>query len=119
MTYVRQSLTKRLSILIVFIATIIFVAAIGYMFFESRQAVREEAISRATETLDNTVLRVNSLLDRVVIATENFEWLPARHLDKPDSMFTYSARILKCNPDLNGCSIAFEPDFFKSKGRYF
>ncbi|WP_033147544.1 SpoIIE family protein phosphatase [Prevotella sp. P6B1] len=119
MTYVRQSITKRLSILIVFIATIIFVAAIGYMFFESRQAVREEAISRATETLDNTVLRVNGLLDRVVIATENFEWLPVRHLDKPDSMFTYSARILRCNPDLNGCSIAFEPDFFKSKGRYF
>ena len=117
--YIRHSLSRRLSLLIVLIATIIFVAALGFMFVESRKAVREEAISSATETLDNTVLRVNSLLDRVVIATDNFEWLPARHLNTPDSMFTYSARILRCNPDLNGCSISFEPDLFKDKGRYF
>jgi sigma-B regulation protein RsbU (phosphoserine phosphatase) len=117
--YIRHSLSKRLSLLIVLIATIIFVAALGFMFVESRKAVRQEAISSATETLDNTVLRVNSLLDRVVIATDNFEWLPARHLNTPDSMFAYSARILECNPDLNGCSISFEPDLFKEKGRYF
>ena len=118
-SYIRHSLSKRLSLLIVLIATIIFVAALGFMFVESRKAVRQEAISSATETLDNTVLRVNSLLDRVVIATDNFEWLPARHLNTPDSMFVYSERILKCNPDLNGCSISFEPDLFKEKGRYF
>ena len=118
-SYIRRSLSRRLSLLIVLIATIIFVAALGFMFVESRKAVREEAISSATETLDNTVLRVNSLLDRVVLATDNFEWLPARHLNTPDSMFTYSARILRCNPDLNGCSISFEPDLFKDKGRYF
>ena len=118
-SYIRRSLSRRLSLLIVLIATIIFVAALGFMFVESRKAVREEAISSATETLDNTVLHVNSLLDRVVLATDNFEWLPARHLNTPDSMFTYSARILRCNPDLNGCSISFEPDLFKDKGRYF
>ena len=118
-SYIRHSLSKRLSLLIVLIATIIFVAALGFMFVESRKAVRQEAINSATETLDNTVLRVNSLLDRVVIATDNFEWLPARHLNTPDSMFVYSERILKCNPDLNGCSISFEPDLFKEKGRYF
>ena len=117
--YIRKSLSKRLSLIVVLIATIIFVAALGFLFVESRKAVRQEAISRATEVLDNTVLRVNSLLDRVVIATDNFEWLPVRHLETPDSILTYSARILQCNPDLNGCSISFEPDFFKSKGRYF
>ena len=118
-TYFRQSLSRKLSLMVLFIATIIFVAAIGFMFVESRKAVRQEAISRATEVLDNTVLRVNRLLDRVTIATDNFEWLPARHLATPDSILGYSARILQCNPDLNGCSISFEPDFFKSKGRYF
>ena len=118
-TYIRQSLARRLSLIVVLIATIIFVAALGFMFIESRKAVRDEAISRATEVLDNTVLRVNSLLDRVVIATDNFEWLPVRHLNTPDSIFTYTQRILQCNPDLNGCSISFEPFFFKDKGRYF
>ena len=118
-TYIRQSLSRRLSLIVVFIATIIFVAALGFLFVESRKAVRQEAMDHATAVLDNTVLRVNRLLDRVIIATDNFEWLPVRHLETPDSILTYTERIIKCNPDLNGCSISFEPNFFKDKGRYF
>ena len=34
-------------------------------------------------------------------------------------MFVYSAGILINNPDLFGCSIAFEPYYFKEKGLYF
>ena len=118
-TYIRQSLARGLSLIVVFIATIIFVAALGFLFIESRKAVRQEAMDHAAAVLDNTVLRVNRLLDRVVTATDNFEWLPVRHLETPDSILTYTERIIKCNPDLNGCSISFEPNFFKDKGRYF
>ena len=34
-------------------------------------------------------------------------------------MFVYSRRILVNNPYLDGCSIAFEPYYFKEKGQYF
>jgi sigma-B regulation protein RsbU (phosphoserine phosphatase) len=81
--------------------------------------VRNEALNGAAQVLDNTVQRVNVLMQRVEIASDNFMWLPLRHLDVADSMFVYSRRILTCNPDLNGCSIAFEPDFFPDKGHYF
>jgi sigma-B regulation protein RsbU (phosphoserine phosphatase) len=117
--YIREKLSVRVSLWVVLFAAVIFLAALGFMFVESRKAVRREAINRATEVLDNTVLRVTSILDHVEVAAENFEWLPTRHLDAPDSMFVYSRRILINNPDLNGCSIAFEPYFFEDKGRYF
>ena len=81
--------------------------------------MREEALNGAAQVLDNTVQRVNVLMQRVEIASDNFMWLPLRHLDVADSMFVYSRRMLTCNPDLNGCSIAFEPDFFPDKGHYF
>lgn len=119
MTYIRKSLSNRLSLWIVLFAMLIFIAALGFMFVESRKAVHDEAINRATQILDNTVQRVNAILDRVVVATDNTAWLPVCHLDAPDSMFVYSRRILQNTPDLNGCSIAFEPYFFKDRGRYF
>ena len=119
MTYIRQSLSARLSLWIVLFATIIFLAALGYMFYESRRAVYEEAMNRATQVLDNTVQRVTNILNRVEVAANNTEWLITRHLDAPDSMFVYSHNILKNNPDLNGCSIAFEPYYFKDRGKYF
>ena len=89
------------------------------MFKESRGAIIREATNRATQVLDNTVQQVNNILTKVEVATNNTDWLPARHLDAPDSMFVYSKRILLNNPDLNGCSIAFEPYYFKDRGRYF
>ena len=109
----------RLSLWIVLFAAAVFLAALGFMFVESRRAVRLEAENRASEVLESTVQRVNGILDHVVVATDNVAWLVMRHLDAPDSMFIYSRCILENNPYLNGCSIAFEPDFFKSRGRYF
>ena len=117
--YIRTSLSRRLSIIIVMMATVFFLGSLGFLFVESRKAVRNEALNGAAQVLDNTVQRVNVLMQRVEIASDNFMWLPLRHLDVADSMFVYSRRILTCNPDLNGCSIAFEPDFFPDKGHYF
>ena len=117
--YMRTSLSRRLSIIIVLMASVFFLGSLGFLFFESRKAVRQEAINTASHVLDNTVQRVNTLMQRVEIASDNFMWLPLRHLDVADSMFVYSKRILTCNPDLNGCSVAFEPDYFPDKGHYF
>ncbi|MBO4906988.1 MAG: SpoIIE family protein phosphatase [Bacteroidaceae bacterium] len=118
-TYIRKSLSTRLSLLIVLFSATILVAALGFLFEMSSDAIRQEAISRASQSLESTALRVQGILERVEVATENTEWLITRHLDGPDSMFVYSRRILENNPDLNGCSIAFEPEYFKEKGRWF
>lgn len=115
----QKSLSTRLSIWIVLFAGLIFIAALGVFFNESRKAVRLEAIQHATQSLDNTVQRVTNILTQVKVATDNTDWLIKRHLDAPDSMFVYSRRILENNPILNGCSVAFEPFFFKDKGLYF
>lgn len=117
--YIRSSLTRRLSLWIVMFAAAIFIISVGYMFSESREAVRNEAISHATEVLNSTALRVNNIMENVEVATRNIDWLVGRHLDAPDSMFVYSRRILVNNPYLDGCSIAFEPYYFKEKGQYF
>ena len=117
--FLKKSLATRLSLFVVFFTAIVLVAALGFMFQVSRKAIRQEAIDRATDLLENTNLRVTSILDKVEVATNNTDWLINRHLDGPDSMFVYTRRILQNNPDLNGCSIAFEPNFFPDRGRYF
>lgn len=100
-------------------AAILFIAALGFMFFQARDAVRKEAISHATQILDKTSLRVDSILNRVEVASNMTKWLVERHLDQPDSMFVYSHSMLENNPDFYNCSMAFEPYYFKEKGRYF
>ena len=119
LTYIRRKLSVRVSLWVVFFAAIIFNVALGFLFYQSREAVRQEAINRATQILDKTSLRVDSILNRVEVASNMTKWLVERHPDKADSMFVYSRGMLQNNPDFYNCSIAFEPYYFKDKGRYF
>ena len=117
--YIRRKLSVRVSLWVVFFAAIIFNVALGFLFYQAREAVRQEAVNRATQILDNTSLRADSIMNRVEVASNMTKWLVERHPDKADSMFVYSQGILLNNPDFYNCSIAFEPYYFKDKGRYF
>ena len=116
---IRRSMPAKLTLWIALLSSLVLLASLGFMFSQSRKSVRQEALNRAEQVLDNTVQRVTNVLDRVEVATDNMDWLPVRHLKTPDSMFVYSRRILENNPELNGCSISFEPYYFPGKGKYF
>ena len=116
--YIRRKLSVRVSLWVVMFAAVIFIAALSFLFYQSREAVRQEAINRATQILDKTSLRVEGILNRVEVATNMTEWLVKRHPNVPDSMFVYSRGMLYNNPDFYNCSIAFEPYYFKDR-RYF
>ena len=118
-TYIQRSLAARLSIWVVGCVVFIFITAQGILFYYSRQAVREEAMERATQTLESTLLHVGNTLHDAEVAADNMRWLVEQHLETPDSMFTFSRKILENNPNLYGCSIAFEPYYYEEKGQYF
>ena len=117
--YIRRKLSVRVSLRVVVSAAILFIAALGLMFYQAREAVSQEAISRATQILDKTSLRVDSILNRVEVASNMTKWLVERHTNQADSMFVYSSSMLENNPDFYNCSVAFEPYYFEEKGCYF
>ena len=119
MQYIRKKLSVRVSLWVVSFAAIIFNGAMIFLFFQSRETVRQEAINRATQILDKTSLRMEGILNRVQVASNMTKWLVERHLQQSDSMFVYSRGMLVNNPDFYNCSVAFDPYYYKDKGRYF
>ena len=109
---VRRSFAARLSAVVVLFAALVLLAALGYSALQARKSVTNEAMLRADQVLENSVLRLDSIIEDVEIAADNLEWLVLRHLDSADSMMVYSRSTVEANSFLNGCSIAFEPDFF-------
>ena len=116
---IRRSLSMRLSIWVTLIVTAIFVAAFSLMFSETRELVRDEALGKAGKTLESTVLHIDNTLHRVEVAANNMLFNIEHNLDNPDMMFDMSRQVLVDNPELTGCSISFEPFYYKEKGRYF
>ena len=115
---IRRSFALRLSLMIVAIATVVFIVAIGELFHRSRTAIREAAIAQATQVLSNVTQHMAALLSEVEVATHNTEWQVLENL-QPDSLLQISHNIVELNPLLDGCSIAMERNFFKDQGKYF
>ena len=118
-TALRSSLSARLSLEVVLFVAFIFVGAFTIMFTETRDVIKQEAWGKATQTLDGTVTHINNTLQRVEVASDNMLRVIEQNLDKPDSMFSFSRQVLVNNTELTGCSISFDPFYYKEKGRYF
>ena len=115
----RRSLSARLSVWTVLVVTAIFLAALTIMFTESRDHVRRDTLGVVRQTLDGTVLHIDNTLRGVEVAANNMLRVIENNLDQPDKMLDYSRLILENNPDIDGCSISFEPFYYKEKGQYF
>jgi hypothetical protein len=58
-------------------------------------------------------------LHQTEAAVDSLLPLIEQNLDNPELMFDFSRKLLAEHLDMKGCSIAFEPYFFKQKGQYF
>lgn len=108
---IRQSLSTRLCLDILLVVVLVFSLSLGFLYWQSRNIIREEAIDEASHVLDNTALRVKGYMVEVETATRNIIWLVNLHNEK-DSLLKYTHRIVANHPNTNGCSITMEPDFY-------
>ena len=115
---IKGSLSLKLSLSILAFTVVIFMVAWGILFHHTRQSIRQTAIEQITQILNNTALNITNLMGQVEVAIENSDWLVMHNLE-PDSIMSLSRQILELNPDINGCSISFEPNFFPEEGKYF
>ena len=109
--HIRQSLSTKLCLDILFVVTLIFTLSLGFLYWQSRNIIRQEAIDEATHVLDNTALRVKGQMLELETATQNLLWLINTNHDQ-DSLLWYSHRIVANHPHINGCSITMEPDYY-------
>ena len=109
--HIRKSLSTRLCLDILFVVTLIFTLSLGFLYWQSRNIIRQEAIDEASHVLDNTALRVKGQMQELETATRNILWLiNINH--QQDSLLWYSHRIVANHPHINGCSITMEPDYY-------
>lgn len=111
--------STRISLMVMLIATVIFAAASVFFYNAARERVTEEAKKEAMLSLDRVILRIDKELQSVETAVANNVWQVEHYRDRPDSLYTVLRRMIDANPVIVGSAIAFEPDFFPSKGYFF
>jgi len=117
--FMSHSFTARLRVYVVGFTALLFILAFYVIFRFSYRFIREEAVHRADAQLDNTILRIDGVLNSVETAVANSSWAVGEELDKPNSLYALLTRFVERNPIISGSAVAFREDFFRDKGSYY
>ena len=110
---------KRINFAIVAVTAALFVAISAFVAFSTSKMMENEARTTVQNVVKATVGRIDRLTASVESAVENYAWIVNEHLKDPDYMFKITGELVQNNPLIVGSTIAFEPNFFPSKGYYY
>lgn len=117
MNAARTSFSRRLSLNVVLITSIIFIVAIGVAAVSSHLILADEAQKSAEHLLDATIKDIENKLLKVEVYVRSMSSDVQQQLASPESMYEITERIVRENEDILGSAVAFVPDYYK--GRHF
>ena len=110
---------KRVNFAVVAVTAGLFVAIATFVAFSTSRMMESEARNTVENVVKATVGQIDRLMAAVESAVGNSAWIVSEHVDDPDYMFKITGELVQNNPVIVGSTIAFEPNFFSSKGYYY
>lgn len=106
---IRKNLPLRVSLMIGSALSLLLLASLLIMLFYSRKAMKEDALSRASYSLEQAMTNIDNILLSVEESTGN-TYINII-LNKPDAIKNYDQKIVDSNPYISDCTIAIDsPD---------
>ena len=109
----------KINFMIVAVTAVFFLAIAGFVAFSTSKLMENEARSTVENVVRAAVGRIDRQMASVESAVENSAWIVRERLADPDYMFRITGELVQNNPFIVGSTVAFEPNFFPSKGYYY
>ena len=113
------TLSTQLSLFILILATTLLITIVYLNYNSARKFVREESIEHAQSALDNTILRIDKVLNSVEIAVQNISLVVKDNIDNPDYLYGITKYLVSSEEYICGSAVAFEPNYYPEKGHYY
>ena len=110
---------ERINFAVVAVTAALFLAIAVLVAFSTSRMMESEARSTVENVVKAAVGRIDRQMASVESAVENSAWIVGERLADPDYMFRITGELVQNNPFIVGSTIAFEPNFFPSKGYYY
>ena len=110
---------ERINFMIVAVTATLFLAIAAFVAFSTSKMMEDEARSTVENVVKATVGHIDRQMAAVESAVANSAWIVAERISDPDYMFRITGELVRNNPFIVGSTVAFEPNFFPSKGYYY
>ena len=115
----RHSFATRLSIYVLSFTLIVFTTIMILFYNFSQKKVTDFAFERTHGLLSNIATQISSQLMAVETTMNQSIWIVEENRNNPDSLKNIIATVVRNNPLIVGSGVAFVPDYYKEKGKYF
>ena len=104
----------------IFAAIIVLFAALAALVARRTSVMMTEGAGRTVKSVvRETTSRINQQLLAVETVTRNFAWVVGEQVENPDRAFQITRKLVENNEFIVGSAVAFEPGFYKEKGRLY
>ena len=102
------------------IAAALLVELVSGVMYYSAQNIIHKTVEKLIEREMNAIyLCIRNKLAKVEITVDNMAWVMADALDEPEWMYELTHRMVKHNPSFWGSGIAFVPNYYPNRGKFF
>lgn len=101
------------------IAALMIQVSGAVQFFFACNGIRKEVDVRAQSEMKMKSLKIQQMLSNVESAVDNINWMLEWSVENPEKIYPIMEEFVKCNSNVQGCALAFEPDFFPDKGYWY
>ena len=114
-----KELSPKRGLWLLIIAALVLEATNCFQYFYSHHAINREAVHRAQTELQKAELEINVITAQSEMSVKNLALLAERYLQYPDSMANLTRIAVATTPNMYGAALAFEPNFYKDKGKWY
>lgn len=115
----KQRFSRKLAWRIVLSVSIVMIVLSVIIYKMVNRSIVEMESMLFTEVMRRTSVTVNSNMTSVSVGCINSLDKIENSLDQPDSIPHILQRVVAQNPDIAGCAIGFEANYYPQKGRWY
>ena len=114
-----QTLQSRYNLAMIIFTALILIGVFLYTYNIAQTGLERAVEGRSKGELRSQCLDLENKLNMIEALVSNYAREVKDDLNDPDELFNNHKQFLEENTDIEGCFMAFIPDYFPQKGRWF
>ena len=118
-THFGKFIRTNTSLAVIILAALLLELTTGILYYSAQNIIQQNVERTIQREMNALNLCVRNKLTKIEVTLDNMSWVVSRDLENANWMFEITEMLVKDNSVINGSAIAFTPNYYPKKGRWF
>lgn len=114
-----RTFSNRLSFAVTGFVALLLITIIAMCYVFASNLLNKQVEEKVQNALKENNGKVEKILTEIESSVEAMVWVVKERQKNPESLYEVTRRLVETSPAIYGSAIAFEPNYYPKKGKYF